>query len=61
MIAATIMSLNKGNNPRQMGSYEFGMDLALALTRHHVQRRLSIGLQFDVPRKMKLVLGEQQF
>ena len=59
--AATVMSLNKGNDPRQIDSYDFGMDLALALIRPHVQRRPSIGLQFDVQRKMKLVLGEQQF
>ena len=55
------MSLNKGNDHRQINSYVFGMDLALALIRPHVQRRPSIGMQFDVQRKMKLVLGEQQF
>ena len=55
------MSLNKENDLRQIDSYDFGMDLALALIRPHVQRRLSIGLQFDVQRKVKLVLGEQQF
>ena len=58
---ATITSLNKGNDPLQIDSYDFGMDLALALIRRHVQRRPSIGLQFDVQLKMKLVLGEQQF
>ena len=58
---AIIISLNKGNNHRQIDSYDLGMDLALALIRPHVQRRPSIGLQFDVQRKMKLVLGEQQF
>ena len=59
--AATIMSLNKGNNSQQIDSHDFGMDLALALIRPHVQRRPSIGLQFDVQSKMKLVLREQQF
>ena len=58
---AKIMSLNKGNDPRQIDSHDFGMDLALNLIQPHVQRRPLIGLQFDVQRKMKLVLGEQQF
>ena len=55
------MSLNEGNNPQQITSYDFGLDLALALIQPHVQRRPSINLQFDVQRKMKLFLGEQQF
>ena len=53
--------MNKENDPRQIDSYDFGMDLALDLIQPHVQRRPLIGLQFDVQHKMKLALKEQQF
>ena len=50
--AATIVVLNKGNDPRQGNSYNFGMKLSIALIQPHVERRPLTGLQFDVQRKI---------
>ena len=46
--AATIVALNKGNDPRQENSYDFGMKLSIALIQPHVEKRPLTGLQFDV-------------
>ena len=59
--AATVLALNRRSDPRKMNSYDFGMDLALALIRPHVQRRSLTGLQTSIRYKIDLVLNDGVF
>ena len=57
--ASTIMALNTSD--KQLKSFNFGLDLVLALVRPYIEKRSRNGLTNNIVKKIKFVLGEQDF
>ena len=57
--ASTIMALNTSD--KELKSFNFGLDLVLALIRPYIDKRSRNGLTNDILKKIKFVLGEQDF
>ena len=56
----TIHSMLKGKKVKRDDSVDFGFELVMALTKPHMQRRSSVGLQSSILKKIQLYLPEQQ-
>ena len=57
--ASTIMALKTSD--KELKSFNFGLDLVLALVRRYIEKRSRNGLTNDIVKKIKFVLGEQDF
>ena len=53
--ASTIMAVNTSD--KELKSFNFGLDLVLALVRPYVEKRSRNGLTNDIVKKIKLVWG----
>jgi len=56
--ASTILALNNAKDPRMHDSFDFGMDLLMALVRLFVEMRLCVGITTEIQRKICTFLGE---
>ena len=55
--ASTIMALNTSD--KELKSFNFGLDLVLALVRPYIKKRSRNGLKNDIVKKIKFVLGSK--
>ena len=57
--AGTIYSLNTGKNPRAINSFNFGLELAMAMVKPFIESRSLVGLNSKVTQKIELVLEKK--
>jgi len=56
--ASTMLALNNAKDPRMQDSFDFGMDLIMALVRLFIEMRPRIGTTNKIQMKIRTVLGE---
>jgi len=56
--SSTVCALNKHQNPRKLISFDFGMELVMALVKPHIELRSLHGLSNEIQLKIKAVLPD---